>query len=172
MRVVNRNRYIRGNTENATQGGNGSNVAVYTEVIQLTQSFDIIQVIDATTVQITFGDPLPFPQGQLAIIDGSTTGTNDGLYEVDSVAVLGVDVMNVTFTEANLTVGLLEDGLLHIVRDVQVQHDLDTVDVVYRLKNITTGATTLLNDDSTDNNLLILKPQVPVVGDFRISVFG
>ena len=169
MRVANRNRYIRGN---AIQENGGGNVAVYTEVIQLTQSFDILQVVNATTVQIAFDDPLPFPQGQLAIIEGSTTQTNDGLYEVDSVAVLGVNVMNVTFTEANLTVGLLENGLFHIVRNVPVQHGLNTEDIVYRLKNIATGATTLLNDDSTDNNILILKPQVPVVGDFRISVFG
>ncbi|MDH5382893.1 MAG: hypothetical protein OEW75_18710 [Cyclobacteriaceae bacterium] len=175
MRYINRNRFVRGNSSASSQGG--GQVSVYSEVIKLTQFFDIIQVINPTTIQIAFNQPAIFPSGQIVAIDGSIGGitptNNDGIFEVDySLAVFGANLMNVTFKEANLLTGLIEYGLVHIRTSIPVQHNLDTEDVAYRLKNVATGATTFVNDDSSDRNILLLKPQVPVLGDFRISIFG
>lgn len=176
MRYINRNRFVRGNTGESSQGGNGGDVSVFSQVIQLTQSVDIIQVIDDETIQVASDEVALFPQGQVVLINGSSdgevTGINDGLYEVASTQVIGVDVMNITFVQANLTPGLPENGLAHIAQNVSVQHGLDTQDIVYRLKKVATGETTIIDDDSSDNNNLILKPQVPVIGDFRLTVLG
>ena len=176
MRYINRNRFVRGNTGGASQGGGTGNVSVYSQVIQLTQSIAIIQVIDDETIQIASDEVALFPQGQVVLIEGSSdgeaTGINDGLYEVASTQIIGVDVMNITFTQANLTPGLLENGLAHIAQNVTVQHGLNTEDIVYRLKRAATGETTIIDDDSSDNNNLILKPQVPISGDFRLTVLG
>lgn len=176
MRYVNRNRFVRGNTGGSSQGGGQGEVSLYSQVIQLTQSVDIIQVIDDETIQIDSDEVALFPQGQIVLINGSSdgeaTGINDGLYEVASTQVIDADIMNITFTKANLTPGLPENGLAHIAQNVTVQHGLDTQDIVYRLKKATTGETTLVDDDSSDNNNLILKPQVPVIGDFRLTVLG
>lgn len=176
MRYINRNRFVRGNTGGSSQGGGQGDVSVYSQVIQLTQSVDIIQVIDDETVQIASDEVTLFPQGQVMLIDGSSdgeaTGINDGLYEVASAQVIGADVMNITFTKANLTPGLPENGLAHIAQNITVQHWLDSQDIVYRLKKVATGETTIVDDDSSDNNNLILKPQVPVIGDFRLTVLG
>lgn len=175
MRYINRNRFVRGNTGGFSQGG-GGNLSVYSQVIQLTRSIDIIQVIDDTTIQIASDEAILFPQGQVVLIEGSSdgeaSGINDGLYEVTSIQVIGEDVMNISFTQANLTPGLPENGMAHIAQNVNVQHGLDTEDIVYRLKRAATGETTIIDDDSSDNNKLILKPQVPIVGDFRLTVFG
>ena len=175
MRYINRNRFVRGNSSGNSQGG--GDVSVYSEVIQLTRFFDIIQVINPTTIQIAFNSPALFPSGQLVSIFGSsgaiTPTNNDGLFEVDySLAVFGANLLNVTFKEANFLTLLIENGLAHIGAAIPVQHNLDTEDIVYRLKNVATGATTFVNDDSSNKNMLILKPQLPVLGDFRISIFG
>jgi len=176
MRYINRNRFVRGNTDGSSQGGNGGDVSVFSQVIQLTQFVDIIQVIDDETIQVASDESALFPPGQVVLIEGSSdgeaTGINDGLYEVASTQVIGVDVMNVTFVQANLTPGLPENGNAHIAQNVSIQHGLDTEDIVYRLKKVATGEATIIDDDSSDNNNLILKPQVPVTGDFRLTVLG
>ena len=106
MRYINRNRFVRGNTGRSSQGG-GGNLSVYSQTIQLTRSIDIIQVIDDTTIQIASDEAVLFPQGQVVLIEGSSdgevSGINDGLYEVASIQVVGEDIMNISFTQANLT---------------------------------------------------------------------
>lgn len=175
MRYLNgRNRITRAGGSGSGNGGGGSHpVATYSQVLNLTQSFDILQVIDALSIKVDTGEQSLFPQGEIVVINGSDSGTNDGLYEVDTTLVLpGGTEMNITFKEANLTTGLPEDGLAHVATDIDVQHDLDTEDIIYRLKNVATGSTVLIDDDSSDKNHLILKPNVPVTGSFRISVIA
>ena len=180
MRYLNRNRITRGSGI-ATGGTNDpTGLATYSAIITLTQSFEILEVLDLNTVRIDTSLLDLFATNQTVRIDGSTppgdVATNDGLYFVDS-AILGSDptTTDVRFFFGNLVEDLPENGRLHLVTDVRVTHNLDTEDIIYRVKNVETGATVSLTDDSTDRNVLVLRtpfPETPEVGDFRISIVG
>ncbi len=180
MRYLNKHsRIIKAGT--AVKASNPpTRILTYSESFTRTRSFGIVSVSNFRTIQLDTADSQLFVPNQTVRIEGSTAGEgagiNDGLYFVETVSLVNDSTQTeIRFFFANLADGLSENGQLHIARDVRIQHNLSTANLIYRVHKVESGESVTLPDDSMDNNALILRspfPETPETGIFHIAVIG
>lgn len=140
------------------------------EQISLTESFNIIDVTDAETLEVEGDQTLKLTAGRLLVINGSSGSGNDKLFTVKG-AVLNGESTTVTVQEGGLATDLDVDGEVHITRTVSVNHGFGTKAILFQLRNFLTGEGNIaVNNNTPDNNTLELTPQVPIVGSFLITI--
>ncbi len=144
----------------------------HTEQISLTESFNILNVKSPFIMEVEGNQTGKLLPGKLVVIDGSTGGTNDKLLTVQSSTVDGENT-NVAFEEGGLATDLDEDGEVHIDKTVTINHKLGTKSIAFSIRDFISGNGEVRVDNNTpDNDNLILTPNVPVPGTFLVTVVG
>lgn len=174
MKISNRNRYIRsaGTAKESSNGDGGNGILLYTEEFSLTDSYEIINIDSQGNTTLVANETTPFKGEPLAAIFGSENGINDGVYSVgEDVTLISPGVVQIKLPEVQS--GLAEFGTLHLTKEVTINHDLNEDDIIYRIEQLYSGRTIIVeDDDATSNDILILKPERPYPGQHRISIFG
>jgi len=142
----------------------------YEEQVSLTDSFNIIDVIDAETIEVEGDQTQKLTDGKLFVINGSSGGANDKLFTVKGT-VLNGESTTVAVQEGGLATDLDVDGEVHIARIVTINHKLGTRSIGFHIRNFLTGDGNIsVSNNTPDDDTLILTPQVPVVGSFLVTI--
>lgn len=140
------------------------------EQISLTESFNIIDVANPQTIEVEGDQTAKLVAGKLFVINGSSGGANDKLLTVQGFELKG-ESTTVTVEEGGLATDLDVDGLVHIARTVTINHKFGTKAISFSLRNFLTGEGNIaVNNNTPDDDTLVLTPQVPVVGSFLVTI--
>ncbi|MFY0689137.1 MAG: hypothetical protein JXQ90_18350 [Cyclobacteriaceae bacterium] len=141
----------------------------HTAQVTLTESFDIIDVIDRNELVVAGDVTDKIENRTVILINGSTAGTNDSVKIVRSTIVESGNT-KLTIRRGNLDANLAEDGQVHIAKEVNIEHFLGTKAITFSLRNVATGESVDTSDKVIDEDNLVLMPSSPSLGDYLVTI--
>ena len=167
--------YVFFDTEDQLQimGSNGMveplHLRKHTAQVTLTESFDIVDVIDNNELVVEGDVTDKIENNTVILVDGSTGGTNDGVNIVRATVVDGGNT-KLTIRRGRLNADLAEDGLVHIAKEVNIEHMLGSKAVTFSLRSVATGESVDAADRVVDEDNLILMPNTPSLGEYLVTI--
>ncbi|MDW3191898.1 MAG: hypothetical protein R8G66_06025 [Cytophagales bacterium] len=171
MRNLKSTRFIRGHSpQEDNSDSSAAVVRKFTEIITLSESFEILSVIDR---QLVIGGNITgmVNRHDTILINGSTDAINDQNNTVWE-ATLEASNTRLTLSNSNLQDNLVDNGYLYLAKEVIIQHDLDAQGVVISLHSIDTGVSIPISYQIIDINNLKLVPDLPLIKEFLAVVVG
>ncbi|MFY0689138.1 MAG: hypothetical protein JXQ90_18355 [Cyclobacteriaceae bacterium] len=164
MRVIRHTRFIKGSGAVASPATTRKTIE-----LQLSSSARILSIISADTLDVEHVSVEAKKEG-IVIIQNSSGGVNDGVNQVVSVTDLSDTVSRVKLKRSMLRQAPGQAGQILFAKHVVIIHDLGTKDLNLNVRDTVNGILYQLNHEIPDQNTLILKPDVPIEGSFRVTV--
>lgn len=143
----------------------------FTFQVHLTDSFDIIQVVNKDKIIIESGLVEGFIKDSIFLINGSTEGGNDDLYTVKSIS-FDESKITVQVKGGGLKNDLVENGEVHVSKSVTIKHNLGTEALTLSIHNMITGDGIGLSNRILDKDNISLLAEEPTLGEYLITILA